>query len=299
MRTLRFGILGMSEGNGHPYSWSAIFNGYDRTAMAACPFPIIPEYLSRQSFPADTIVDAAVTHVWTQDRQISEHIAAAALIERVVTDPCHMIGEVDAILLARDDAERHEEFATPFLQAGLPIYIDKPLALSVASAERLYALQKMDGQIFTCSALAYAKEFAPDAGALAALGPLQRVEATTVKDWDRYAIHVIEPLYRLLANHHGVPQAGRVAGNMRRQLDLVWPSGLTGSVITLGTASGEISICLEAEMGSLRLIFQDTFAAFRAALLHFTDIVLGRRPSQERDDVLNIIRLVEAGRTNR
>ena len=26
---IRLGIIGMTEGNGHPYSWSAIFNGYN------------------------------------------------------------------------------------------------------------------------------------------------------------------------------------------------------------------------------------------------------------------------------
>ena len=29
---LKLGIIGISNGNGHPYSWSAIFNGYDTTA---------------------------------------------------------------------------------------------------------------------------------------------------------------------------------------------------------------------------------------------------------------------------
>jgi hypothetical protein len=27
--TVRLGIIGASPGNGHPYSWSAFFNGYD------------------------------------------------------------------------------------------------------------------------------------------------------------------------------------------------------------------------------------------------------------------------------
>lgn len=37
---IRIAMLGMSEGNGHPYSWSAMFNGYDREKMTAgCPFP--------------------------------------------------------------------------------------------------------------------------------------------------------------------------------------------------------------------------------------------------------------------
>ena len=32
-KELRIGILGMTSGNGHPYSWSAMFNGYDRDEM--------------------------------------------------------------------------------------------------------------------------------------------------------------------------------------------------------------------------------------------------------------------------
>lgn len=28
-KELKIGILGMTEGNGHPYSWSAMFNGFD------------------------------------------------------------------------------------------------------------------------------------------------------------------------------------------------------------------------------------------------------------------------------
>ena len=46
--TIRLAMLGMVEGNGHPYSWSAIFNGYDRAAMAKCPYPTIPDYLNKE-----------------------------------------------------------------------------------------------------------------------------------------------------------------------------------------------------------------------------------------------------------
>jgi hypothetical protein len=28
-KKIKLGIIGASKGNGHPYSWSAIFNGYD------------------------------------------------------------------------------------------------------------------------------------------------------------------------------------------------------------------------------------------------------------------------------
>ena len=47
-KELRIGILGMTEGNGHPYSWSAIFNGFDKEEMSKCPYPVIPVYLGKQ-----------------------------------------------------------------------------------------------------------------------------------------------------------------------------------------------------------------------------------------------------------
>jgi len=34
-------MLGMIPGNGQPYSWSAIVNGFDPTTMTACPYRVI------------------------------------------------------------------------------------------------------------------------------------------------------------------------------------------------------------------------------------------------------------------
>ena len=39
-------MIGYNEGNGHPYSYSAIFNGYNRKELLKkCPYPIIKKYL--------------------------------------------------------------------------------------------------------------------------------------------------------------------------------------------------------------------------------------------------------------
>jgi predicted dehydrogenase len=158
-KDLRLGIIGLSEDNGHPYSWAAMFNGYDPGAMSACPYPVIPAYLAKQVFPDDAIPGARVTHVWAQDRAVAEHVAAAALIPRIVDRYESMIGEVDAILLARDDAENHLEMSIPFLDAGLPIYIDKPVVLTLENLEALYEHQRYGGQIFSCSAMRFSDLF--------------------------------------------------------------------------------------------------------------------------------------------
>ena len=72
---LRFGIIGMSEGNGHPYSWAAIFNGFNKHKMAFCPFKSIPEYLQKENYPDDFLSNyGEVTHIWTQEPEISKQI---------------------------------------------------------------------------------------------------------------------------------------------------------------------------------------------------------------------------------
>lgn len=296
MKPLRLGILGLSEGNGHPYSWSAIFNGYDKKVMSECPFPVIPAYLSHQGFPRDTIPDAGVTHIWTQDRELSRHVAAASLIENVVDEYEEMIGEVDAILLARDDAENHLTMSAPFLQAGLPIYIDKPLALSVSEAEKIFALEKYPGQIFTCSALAFAREFQVTPDLLGELGGLEQVEARIGKSWDKYAVHIIEPVLRITGNPGDLAHVQVETAEDVRRVTVTWATGLVTRFSTHGEASLAPEIVLIGRTGSLSLTFKDTYAAFKSALESFVAVVRRQKSSVSRELVMKIVGIIEAGR---
>jgi predicted dehydrogenase len=269
--SLRLGLIGLSPGNGHPYSWAAICNGYDPDILRGSGFPVIGEYLAQQQWPKARLSDATVTHVWTHDPTRSAHIAAATLIKSIVSHPEDMIGHIDGLLLARDDAQNHRSFAAPFLAAGLPVYVDKPVALSVASLDALYALERYDGQIFTCSALRYAHEFLLPPERLQALGPLRLIQAMTPKSWDLYAIHLIDPLLKLIG-HDLTPMrlfAGP-AGLDGRQLGLQYPQGLTVSLTALGPqVRGPLSLRLHGETDWCDLVFSDSFSAFRAALADF------------------------------
>ena len=109
---IRLAMLGCTSGNGHPYSWSALFNGYDRELMAReCPFPGIPQYLNQQPAEGLTIPGAAVTHVCcTGDGGFTaEHVAKCARIPNVVERPTDVIGQVDAVIIATDIGAEHVE----------------------------------------------------------------------------------------------------------------------------------------------------------------------------------------------
>ena len=293
---LRLGVIGLSPGNGHPYSWSAIFNGYNPTAMEDCGFPVIPRYLNKQKFPDDSISEARVTHVWTQDPALSRHVAKASLIDNVVNHFTDLIGQVDGVLLARDDADNHFAFAQPFLEAGLPVYVDKPLALSLKEACRLIDLQQFPGQIFSCSALRYAQELKLNHAPRESLGEVHSIQATVSKDWDKYAVHIIEPLLGLLPDRGLITRHGLWRSGDHVNLHIEFSSGVDVQISTLGQGVAPLGMRVIGSRGWCDLHFSDTFGAFRAALQDFIFGILARDIRIQPEAMLEVVQIIELGR---
>lgn len=297
--TLRLGVIGISDGNGHPYSWSAIFNGYEVESIESCGFPAIPRYLEQQSWPNARIGGAEVVAVWTQSEELSQRVACATRIPKVCETVGELIQSVDAVLLARDDAENHWQFAQPVLESGKPIYIDKPAALSIQDLQRLYEAEQYPGQIFTCSALRYAKELKLNANDRAALGGVKEVIATTPKSWSKYAIHIIEPVLNLLSI---ADEQVSVSGHRTRSrqdgsgsLLVEWGSGVRTAFHALGSVSSPVTIRVYGEDDWKELTFNDSFSAFRGALQDFVEGVETGTARSSQQFNQKAIALVEAG----
>lgn len=299
---LKLGVIGLSEGNGHPYSWSAIFNGYSPEEMELCGFPVIPRYLEQQRWPVSRIQAAEVVGVWTQDRALSQKIAKAALIPKVLSAPEDMIGMVDAVLLARDDAENHLNFATPFLKAGLPIYIDKPVALSINDLNKLYELEQYQGQIFTCSALRYSDELKLSPEDRQEIGDMRQIVAFTPKSWQKYAVHIIEPVLKMLPETDTPVQCeggmlNRFAGDTAGALLVRWRSGVQTSFFATGDGVTPISIRVIGTKGFKDLHFTDSFSAFKSALEEFLIGVRGKTATSPESFNRMVVQLLERGRS--
>lgn len=291
MNDLKLGVIGSSEGNGHPYSWSAICNGYNSGLMAECPYPVIPDYLAKESFPSAQISAAQVTHIWTQCIDESHKISRATNIPLVVNHYTDMIGEVDAILLARDDAENHYAIAKPFIEAGLPIFIDKPLAYSVAEAEEIFELEKYKGQIFTCSSLKYAKEF--NSSKAASIGEIYAINAKVIKSWAKYSIHVIDPILNFIAGD--IDKSIVTTNEFSTRGTFLTNKNEHINIITSHTNDFPIEIELFGTKGYRKLIFQDTFFAFKASINCFLDSIRSKVPARTKSDILNSILWIELG----
>lgn len=296
--TLKLGVIGSSEGNGHPYSWSAIFNGYDALEMEKCGYPVIPRYLEQQHWPSSQIKEARVTAIWTQDIALSRHIAKAAKIEHILACYTDMIGQVDAILLARDDAHNHLQYAEPFLRQGIPIYIDKPIALSINDLDRLYALEQYSGQIFTCSALRYSQQLALTKADRQSLGTIKQITAFTPKSWSKYAVHIIEPVLKMLPEGDKPVEMTVLSANKDSgsgSLMVRWESGIQTNFFALGDVQTPISIRVFGTNGWKDFTFTDSFSAFKAALQAFIEGILDKKVMSDKAFNTTVVQLLERG----
>src|SRR5579872_882810 len=50
---------------------------------------------------------------------------------RLVDHPTEMLGHIDAVMIESQQGARHLERARPFLEAGLPTFVDKPFTANV------------------------------------------------------------------------------------------------------------------------------------------------------------------------
>ena len=72
MKKKVLGLIGGSDGNGHPFSWSAICNGYNRKSMRDSGHPIISKYLGEKKWPDAQLQYATVDYVYTQSKRSIE-----------------------------------------------------------------------------------------------------------------------------------------------------------------------------------------------------------------------------------
>lgn len=81
-----------------------------------------------------------------------------ALGVEVIDDLPAMLARVDAVLLATNDGRPHRAQATAAIEASKPLFIDKPVAGSLADAVAIYELAKARGvPVFSSSSLRFGK----------------------------------------------------------------------------------------------------------------------------------------------
>lgn len=292
---IKLGIIGLNEGNGHPFSYAAIFNGYDPDALQKrCPFELIREYLPREHRNENLLGGAKITHIWTQDRELSEDVAAVSLIPNIVDNYADLIGKVDAVILARDDVQNHLEIMKTFLKKKVPLFIDKQLVMTKGELDEFMKLAGSEYQFMAGSSARFARELARVKSDIA-LDSVKTIHGVSRESWIRYGHHLFEGIAHLWG------------------LDIDWVRSLSQSqdhdIVQIHYHIG-LNVILEFVKDAHLPIqftaystnrepyvvpYTDYFYSFREMLKVFVSMVETGKPAIPREEIIGIAKVVLAG----
>lgn len=288
---VNIGIIGSSEGNGHPYSFSSIVNGFNADELKKSGWNVIHDYLTRRD-PNEIGIDGMqVTHVWTQSADECRQLAAIADIENIVDSPKAMASEVDAVIIARDDWQTHLSVAAPFLERGIPLFIDKPLTLDIEEL-RVFRPALECGQLMSTSGLRFATEL-DEYRQLSAQHTPRYISGMIVNSWEKYGIHLLDAIF----------------GGIEIDVSSVTAIGSDFMTATISSGDGPqiVISCVgpNHKMFNLRILFDDlqiradlhdNFTAFRRTLEHFRRFVADQEISVPASQTIQLMQILIAGK---
>ncbi len=87
--------------------------------------------------------DIKVTAVWGEDQEASRKIHDKCGVE--IMRPEEMLPNVDAVMVTSRNGKLHPGYVRPFIEAGKPAFIDKPIANDAHEAEEVMNLARQKG----------------------------------------------------------------------------------------------------------------------------------------------------------
>ncbi|MEZ5327056.1 MAG: LamG-like jellyroll fold domain-containing protein [Verrucomicrobiales bacterium] len=181
------------------------------------------------AFPGGSDLPDSVAHVDEYTRQLREEMG----IEMVDSIPA-LLQKVDVVMLESVDGRPHLEEARPVIEAGKPLFIDKPVAGSLADAVAIFALAKENGvPCFSSSAL----RFSPDVAGLRGRDDIGEVLGCvawspctihdTMPDLFYYGIHGVESLFTIMGP--GCVSVSRTHSEGADVVTGIWNDGRIGT----------------------------------------------------------------------
>ena len=232
-KPLRAGIVGLDTS--HVPGFTSIFNKAKDPELAS--IKIVAGYPGGTDFPASKNRVAKFTE---QERGMG--------VEIVDSIP-KLLEKVDVVLLESVDGRIHLQEAREIFKSGKPVFIDKPLAGSLADAIAIAELAKKHNvRWFSGSSVRFSEDLRklvnnPDVGEVngaSTWGPCEYQSGTP--DMFFYGIHGIEALFTVMGT--GCETVTRHKGAQNDQVTGIWKGGRIGTYrgITKGkTAFGGVA----------------------------------------------------------
>jgi predicted dehydrogenase len=271
----------------HCRVFASLLNDYDRAGYAQAGFP---------HFDRAPLGELTVQAIWDADADEARRVAGLAKIPEVLSAAEDAIGRVDGVIICDDLSMKHQRLAKPFLEAGVPTFIDKPLSPDPAEAAEIAALARTGGApLMSCSALRYARELAEARERIAALGRIWCATGTAPGELVFYGIHALELVHAVLGP--GVEWVQNIGDEERAFVRCAYPNGTSIMLQVLGPEGYPgMHGCFFGERGGVHIGVEDAAAFYGNTLKEFARMVRTREMPIPLDTTLEIIRILTAGK---
>ena len=211
IKTFKIGIIGAE--NSHTAGFGKLFN-------------------IEKAFPG-----LEVKYVWGETRAFAEKAMQEGRIPNVVDEPNDMLGKIDGLIIDHRHGKFHLEPAIPFIEAGVPTFIDKPFCYRAKEGKAFLKRAKALGTPVTSfSSIAHSYETFDIIDQLKSMGDINQVVRYGPIDLQSkyggiffYGPHTVQPLLYMFG--HTVTKV-RVHSNVENSgASLIFENGMMASLI--------------------------------------------------------------------
>lgn len=105
--------------------------------------------------------DVELIGLYGDNAEEAKALANMQGIPYIAEKPEDFLGKADAVFVLQRNGSRHLSCAMPYLEAGIPVFVDKPFACTTEDAERMVAIAKKSGSVLCGgSCVKFSKEIA-------------------------------------------------------------------------------------------------------------------------------------------
>ena len=207
-----------------------------------------------------------------------------------------LIGKVDVVLLESVDGRPHLQQAEPVLKAHKPVFIDKPIAGSLADAVRIFQLaEKYGTPCFSSSSLRFhpavqALRADPKVGEIVgcdSYGPSPLEEHHPDLFW--YGVHGVESLFTVMGS--GCTSVARVSTDGTEFVTGTWEGGRVGTF--RGIRRGKVDYGVVA-FGTKGISLTQGSGGYQPLLVEICKFFRTGRPPVEAKETLEMFAFMEA-----
>jgi predicted dehydrogenase len=244
--------------------------------------------------------NARVVAIWGQEPERTAEVAQAASIEHIVAAPEDMLGSVDVVFVEDRDGGLHADHAIPFLERGIPVFVDKPLALTLEDCGRIISVaNENNAWVTSFSSLRTADTTNVLKQQADSIGHIRSAQFAGPCDFESiyggpyfYATHTVEIALRLVGED--VRTVSAVRSGPMAAANVTWADGTLGSFSFLGDAQYHFHATLFGTQGMVSGEVLANHDGYRVAAKRILDAIDRQERPHSDEELVRPVAIVHA-----